>query len=98
MKFTKPAGARVTFDTNRGEVGNGFNRYYTDFEDQEVYYWNFSEQEIKGAGPFVNEELEFTTFQFKIADIPESDPALGYEVDWIRSFESVDALADFINN
>ncbi|MGC4234985.1 MAG: DUF4979 domain-containing protein [Niabella sp.] len=92
----KPEGARITFDTNNGSFGNGFNKYSTDYATKDVYYWDMSTLTLGSGGAKPNEQLNFTTFQFKIADIPQADPALGYKVDWIRTFESKEQLAAFL--
>jgi len=98
IKMNKPEGARITFDTNMGSFGNGFNKYETEFATQDVYYWNLATLTLGGTA-HPNEEITFTsTFQLKIADIPEDDPATGYSVQWIRTFESKEALAAFISN
>lgn len=97
MKMEKPEGARITFDTNMGEFGPGFNKYATDYADEDVYYWDMSELPLGGSGVRTDEEITFAnTFQFKIADVPEDDPATGYKIEWIRTFESREKLAEFI--
>lgn len=98
IKFNKPAHANITFDTDKGSFGNGSNKYSTDYETDNVYYWDMSSLSLGSSGTHSNEELEFSTFQFKIADIPETDPETGYTIQWIRTFKSKEALADFINN
>jgi hypothetical protein len=95
IKFNKPATCNITFDTNLGSVGNGSNKYKTDYESKDVYYWDLSTQTI-GSTLHTNEQLALSTFQFKIADVPQDDPAMGYSVQWIRTFSSKDALASFI--
>ncbi|WP_315824468.1 DUF4979 domain-containing protein [Paraflavitalea speifideaquila] len=97
IKFTKPEGARVTFDTNLGSLGNGFNKYSTDFAAKNVYYWDMSATGFGTGAPRLNEQINFTIFQFKIADIPPTDPATGYKVEWIRTFTSKEALTAFVN-
>lgn len=97
MKFTKPEGARVTFDTNLGAFGNGFNKYATDFATKNVYYWDMSATGFGTGAPRPDEQINFTTFQFKIADIPQADPATGYKVEWIRTFPDKAALTAFVN-
>ena len=96
IKMTKPAGARITFDTNNGSFGNGFNKYSTDYADKDVYYWDMSALSIGSGSARPDEEISFTGFQFKIADIPPTDPATGYTVQWIRTFANKQALEDFI--
>lgn len=96
IKFNKPATCNITFDTNLGSVGNGSNKYKTDFMSQDVYYWDLSTQSF-GTTLQTNQQLSLSTFQFKIADVPQTDPALGYTVQWIRTFASVQDLQDFLN-
>ena len=96
IKFNKPATCNITFDTNLGSVGNGSNKYKSDFATDDVYYWDLSTQAF-GSTLHANEQLNLTTFQFKIADIPTDDPATGYSVQWIRTFPSISDLQAFIN-
>lgn len=96
IKFNKPATCNITFDTNLGSVGNGSNKYKTDYESKDVYYWDMSTQPF-GTTLHTNEQLSLSTFQFKIADVPEIDPTTGYSVQWIRTFASVQDLQNFIN-
>ena len=95
IKFNKGA-AQLTFDTNRGAVGGGGNRYKTDFVTQDVYYYDLKTQAIGGAGILADQELTFSTFQFKIADVPEADPAKSYTVEWIRTFKDAAELEAFL--
>jgi len=96
IKLNKPATCNITFDTNLGSVGNGSNKFKTDLASSNVYYWDLSTQAF-GTTMHTNEQLDLKTFQFKIADIPQDDPATGYNVQWIRSFKNVDDLKSFIN-
>jgi len=96
IKFNKPATCNITFDTNLGSVGNGSNKYKTDFQSSNVYYWDLSTQTI-GSTLHTNEQISLSTFQFKIADVPQDDPATGYSVQWIRTFASIQELQNFIN-
>jgi hypothetical protein len=99
MKADIPAAARITFDTEHGEFGPGFNKYSRDFlESHGVYYWDISVLPLRDEVRPDQEILLNKTFQFKIADIPEDDPATGYSVEWIRTFASVEALESFLNN
>lgn len=100
MKADITSAARITFDTNRGEFGAGFNKYSTEFlESHGVYYWNMSTLRLGSGGEVhANQELFFnSTLQFKIADIPEADESTSYTVEWIRTFESKEALQAFLN-
>lgn len=96
IMFNKPATCNVTLDTNLGSVGNGSNKYYGDFASKNVYYWDMSAQPFGGSLQ-TNQQLSLSTFQFKIADIPQADPATGYSVQWIRTFANVQELQNFLN-
>lgn len=98
IKFNKPTQGNVVFDTNLGSFGNGNNKYATDLADKDVYYYDMSTLGIGSGAPRPNEEITFNgTFQFKIADIPQDNPATGYNVQWIRTFASKQELQNFIN-
>lgn len=98
IKFNKPATCNVTFDTNLGSFGNGSNKYSTDLAGKDVYYWDMSALTLGSSGVHPNEQITFDkTCQFKIADVPDTDPATGYSVQWIRTFENKQALIDFAN-
>lgn len=87
IKYTKPEGGVIKPDMTGGDLGN--NTYKTDFEGQNVYYYDLSEK-------FAEARVELPVFQFKIADI--TTPETGYEVSWIRTFTSVEELTNFLNN
>lgn len=99
MKANITRAARITFDTQMGAVGGGFNKYSDELLDSHnVYYWDLSQLQI-GGELHANEVVTFDrTFQFKIADIPQDDPTTSYTVDWIRTFSSKESLEFFLNN
>jgi hypothetical protein len=97
IKMSVPASADITFDTDQGSFGNGSNKYSKDFISHNVYYWDMSTLTLGSSGAQPNKQIGFTTFQFKIADVPQSDPSTGYSIDWIRTFSGVNALKSFIN-
>lgn len=97
IKFTKPSQGNVVFDTNFGSFGNGNNKFFADFAEKDVYYYDMSTQGMGSAAPRPNEAITFTgTFQFKIADVPQANAATGYSVDWIRTFASKQELENFL--
>ncbi|WP_442795965.1 DUF4979 domain-containing protein [Pelobium manganitolerans] len=96
IKMNKPDGARITFDTNNGSFGNGFNKYVADYANKNVYYWDMSSLSMGTGAARPNEEISFSIFQFKVADIPPTDPATGYAVQWIRTFKNKAELEAFI--
>ncbi len=61
-----------------------------------VYYWNIAEG-YKGIS--VADMTNFTTFQFKLADLPATSWSEGkYDIYWIRTFTSEAAMQSYINN
>lgn len=97
IKFNKPTQGNVVFDTNNGSFGNGNNKYSSDYADKDVYYYDMSALGMGTAAPRSNEAITFTgTFQLKIADVPQDNPASGYSVQWIRTFASKQELENFI--
>lgn len=97
IKFNKPTQGNIVFDTNLGSFGNGNNKYSTDFEAKDVYYYDMSALGLGTGSPRPNEAITFnSTFQLKIADIPQANPSTGYGVQWIRTFASKQELEDFI--
>lgn len=87
IKFTKPETVNFRPDITGMSFSN--NDYKTDYVSQDVYYWDLSEKTSETR-------LECKTMQFKIPDITSSET--GYEVDWVRTFRSVDELSEFLGN
>ena len=88
IKFTKPATVAFRPDITGLDSGFSNNDYQKDFEANGVYYWNISEKTTK-------DRVECGVFQFKIPDITSDET--GYDVDWVRTFKSVDELSAFVN-
>src|SRR5690606_32937089 len=70
----------------------------------DIYYWDMMDPDIAG-GKYIDDTnpnfdeagtVRYPTWQIKIADI--TTPETGYEVDWIRTFKTVEEMNDFINN
>lgn len=66
---------------------NKNNSYQTDFISENVVYYDIS--------TVIEESTELASWQLKIADITSAEET-GYEVDWIRTFTSVEELQAFI--
>lgn len=97
IKFNKPTQGNVVFDTNLGSFGNGNNKYASDYAEKDVYYYDMSALGIGTGAARPNEAISFSgTFQLKIADVPQDNPATGYSVQWIRTFASKQELENFI--
>lgn len=95
IKLKKPGDARVTFDTDFGAFGNGYNKW-TGILIGDVYYFDMSKTGFGAANTMLSqtEPTTFTNFQFKIADITTAET--GYSVDWIRSFENMQTLQEAV--
>lgn len=89
IKFTKPETVSFRPDITGLDSGFSNNDFKKDFETQNVYYWNLSEKTSK-------DRVECGVFQFKIPDITSAET--GYEVDWIRTFKSLEDLTAFLGN
>ncbi len=87
IKFTKPDVVNFRPDITGLDSGFNNNDYKTDFESEDVYYWDLSEKTTK-------DRVECNIFQFKIPDITSAET--GYEVDWVRTFSSKEELQTFL--
>ncbi|AWW29222.1 hypothetical protein DN752_03175 [Echinicola strongylocentroti] len=85
IQFSKPGNSRLTLDTNRGSYASR-GTVLEGTGDMDVYYWDLT-----------TKFTQLTTFdymQLKIADMTTGDPS--YEVEWIKTFPSVEALEAYI--
>jgi len=93
IKIDKPEKCNFIFDTNYGTYDGGKNNW-TGILIGDVYYFDLSAKPFKKGSEVTNlstvESTDFTSLQFKIADITSDEK--GYSVDWIKSFENVEAL------
>ncbi|MDT0684745.1 DUF4979 domain-containing protein [Autumnicola psychrophila] len=92
MSFTgtgapEPGTGNIKLDRFMGAVNNA---YLTDFVGQNVIYYDLA---VEGG---FTEAQELASFQLKIADITSAEET-GYEIDWIRTFSSVEELDDFLD-
>ncbi|HEU4902575.1 MAG TPA: DUF4979 domain-containing protein, partial [Flavisolibacter sp.] len=67
-----------------------------------VYYWDLSTGKLGTTVLSTTQPTTLSLFQFKIADIDFSSAELAagdysYEVDWVKTFKSVDELRAFVN-
>lgn len=106
VKFNKPPRANFFFDTNLGSYNNT-NNNATKIASAtgNIYYWDLATGRLGTTVLSQSAPTTLTLFQFKIADIvlTQAELAAGdtqYEVDWVKSFPSVEALRTFagVNN
>ncbi|MCW0482383.1 DUF4979 domain-containing protein [Gaoshiqia sediminis] len=93
IKLNKPANGNFILDTNLGRYKNGSNNWDGILQG-DIYYYDIRNTFGSGATLSQTEPTTLTTFQWKIADI--TSPETGYSVDWVQSFESLDALNEYV--
>lgn len=96
IKIKKPVTCSLIFDTNLGSYGNGANKW-TGKVGEDIYYYDLTQTGF-GATPTMlstTDATSLTTFQFKVADIASGET--NYQVDWIKTVQTVAELQAFIN-
>lgn len=83
----RPAGAlKLNYNSAKTDINSSNAKLLTTNNGNKIYYFEITP----------SEDATHTKLQFKIADCPkpegENPPAPTYSVDWIKIFESVDAL------
>ncbi|MEN9908616.1 MAG: hypothetical protein RLZZ540_1765 [Bacteroidota bacterium] len=103
IKITKPPRCNYFFDTNLGAYNN-VNNNGTKIETASgnVYYWDLSTGKLGTTTLSTTQPTTLSSFQLKIADIVLTQEEIdanktNYEVSWVKSFASVDALRSFLN-
>lgn len=93
-----------TFDTSLGTYKkNGANGHEIMYGTDQipVYYYDLTIENTfvnKSGATTLDGVTEFKTFQFKVADVLKSKyPAGKYEVYWIRTFKTKEALTEYVN-
>ncbi|MFL5744069.1 MAG: DUF4979 domain-containing protein [Niastella sp.] len=102
IKFNKPPRCNYFFDTNLGSY-NGTNNNATKIASAtgNVYYWDLSKGTLGTTALASNTTTNLTSFQFKIADVVLTSAEVAandiqYEVDWVKTFASVDELRAYV--
>ncbi|GGA82805.1 hypothetical protein GCM10008015_24470 [Flavobacterium palustre] len=103
IKINKPPRCNYFFDTSLGSY-NGTNNNGTKIvtESGNVFYWDLSTGKLGSTTLSTTQETTLSSFQLKVADIVLTDEEIAanktnYQVDWVKSFASVDALRAFLN-
>ncbi|MEL1242156.1 DUF4979 domain-containing protein [Flavobacterium flavipallidum] len=103
IKINKPPRCNYFFDTSLGSY-NGTNNNGTKIvtESGNVFYWDLSTGKLGTTTLSTTQPTTLTLFQLKIADIVLTSEELAsnktnYQVDWVKSFASVDALRAYLN-
>ena len=91
--INKPSSGNFIFDTNLGKYKDGSNNWEGILVG-DVYYYDLRNTFGAGATLSTTEPTKLTTFQWKVADITTDET--GYQVDWVKSFESLDALKEYV--
>ncbi|MFC0772141.1 DUF4979 domain-containing protein [Terrimonas alba] len=103
IKINKPPRCNWFFDTNLGSYNNSNNNSTKIVTDSgNVYYWDLSTGKLGSTVLSLTQPTTVSLFQFKIADIVFSSAELAagdysYEIDWVKTFSSVDELRAFVN-
>ena len=103
IKIKKPPRCNWFFDTNLGSYNNTNNNSTKIVTDSgNVYYWDLSTGKLGTTTLSSTQPTTLSLFQFKIAEIVFSSTELAandfsFEVDWVKTFTSVDALRTFVN-
>ncbi|MFI1743267.1 DUF4979 domain-containing protein [Thalassobellus sediminis] len=92
IKINKPSSGNFILDTNLGKYKNGSNNWDGVLQG-DIYYYDIRNTFGSGAELSQTEGTSLTTFQWKIADITTDE--VGYSVDWVRSFESLEKLMEY---
>ena len=93
IKLNKPSTCSFIFDTNKGTYKDGKNNWDGVLLG-DVYYYDITNGFGSSFIPSLTEETIFTSFSFKVADVKSDEK--GYSVDWIRSFESLEELQNYL--
>ncbi len=103
VKMNKPPRCNFFFDTNLGSYNNT-NNNATKIETPtgNIYYWDLSTGKLGTTILPKDAPTTLSVFQFKVAEIVLTQAEIdagdySYEVDWVKTFSSVDALRAFAN-
>jgi len=103
IKINKPPRSNYFFDTNLGSY-NASNNNGTKIvtESGNVFYWDLSTGKLGTTTLSTTQPTTLSSFQLKVADIELTAEEIAanktyYQVDWVKSFPSVDALRSFLN-
>ncbi|MBO9204365.1 MULTISPECIES: DUF4979 domain-containing protein [Niastella] len=101
IKFNKPPRCNYFFDTNLGSF-NGTNNNATKVASAtgNVYYWDLSTGTL-GTTSVAGTTTTLTSFTFKVADVVLTSAEVAandiqFEVDWVKTFASVDELRAYV--
>lgn len=98
IRFNKPPRANLFFDTSLGSYnGRNNNHRVIATESGNIYYWDLSTGKLGATILSLEEPTTVSSFQFKVADVvlseeEEASNNIKYEVDWVRTFSSLEAL------
>lgn len=93
FKMAAPQVVNIHVDTNEGSYGDGANKW-TGIIGNDVYYYDLTKVGFRGYIFPATSTYSFTKFQLKVADITSGEK--NYTLDWLKTFESLSALEDFV--
>lgn len=101
IRFNKPPRCNFFFDTNLGSYNGGNNNAVKLVTDSgNIYYWDLSTGKLGTTILSTTASTTVSLFQFKVADImlTQAELAAGdlsFEIAWVKTFPSVDALRSY---
>jgi len=85
-----------------GNVGGSNNKYLYDYkcsDGSHVFIYDLKSQTFATGGAFPSSHVgKFTTFQFKHADIATATEQLTFNLYWVQSFKTLQALKDYLTS
>ena len=98
IRFNKPPRCNFFFDTNLGSYnGTNNNAVKLVTDSGNIYYWDLSTGKLGTTTLSTTASTAVSLFQFKVADIVLTQAELAandlsFEIAWVKTFPSVDAL------
>ncbi|WP_125185444.1 DUF4979 domain-containing protein [Botryobacter ruber] len=98
VKMNKPPRSNCFFDTSLGAYNNtNNNQTVIQTPTGNIYYWDLSKGKLGTTTLPLDQPTVLSLFQFKVADVVLTQEELAandisYEVDWVKTFSSVEAL------
>ena len=87
----------TTFSGNLGGSNNKYKYNYKCSDGSRVFVYDLSTQSWAKGGVLPNSVAEFTTLQFKYADIATIDHQIQYNVYWVQTFKTLDDLEAYLD-
>ena len=109
-KYADVTSRNITFDASGSCAGVSYsggldgnnNKWLHDYKCSDgthVFIYDMTSQKWANGGLLpTNEVAEFSTLQFKYADIRTIDYAINYDVHWVQTFKTIDDVKAYIES